>query len=516
MSALHEAASRDEKHGRARGVARRMPPGDPTTSSADAAPSGYRRLSAQDSSFVLVESDGTQPYVCAVARFEPPAGAAHTGALDIERVRAYVASRLHRLPHYRQRLAFVPVQGLPIWIDDVRFDVGCHVHHAGLPHPGGRRELQALAARIASNPLDRDRPLWEIWFVEGLAEGGFAAIVKVHHCMVDGVSGVGVITALLSPTPETSFEPAPPWSPQPPPSALTLLADGVVGLAGIGVAALRAASLALTRPLEVGASAARLATSTWQTVATGVPPLARTPLNRPIGRARRVDWRSLDLGVLRELRKRLDGTLNDVALCVVAGALSRYLRTRRVPLRGLDFRIVVPVDVRSGDGDRDAANRVSAWFVTLPLGERNPLRRFEKIREQTRRRKQSHAANAIDFFMRFADASGSTQLTSWGVRFVSSLRPYHMIVTNVHGPPVPLYLLGARMLEFHPLLPLFANQGLAIAMMSYAGRVHIGLNADWDAVRDLEVLADAFDDSLAELRDAAERRPAARRVRGPC
>ncbi len=505
MKIAREDGPDSRRHGRRGRLAPRMPLGESKTSSADAVTGAYRRLSAQDSSFVLVEADGTQPYVCAVARFEPSAQAAPGGALDIERVRAYVASRLHLLPRYRQRLAFVPVQGLPIWIDDLKFDVACHVHHAGLPRPGGRKELQALAARIASIPLDRERPLWEIWFVEGLAEGGFAAIVKVHHCMVDGVSGVGVITALLSPTPETSFEPAPPWSPQPPPSALTLLTDGVVGVANIGAAALRAAGRALSQPLETGASAARLATAAWYTLATGVPPLSQTPLNRPIGRGRRVDWLSLDLGVMRELRKRLDGTLNDVALSIVTGALSRYLRGRRVRLAGLDFRIVVPVDVRAGDGESEAANRVSAWFVTLPLAEKNPLRRFEKIREQTRQRKQSNAASAIDAFMRFADASGSTQLTAWGVRFVSSLRPYHMIVTNVHGPPVPLYLLGARMLDFHPLLPLFANQGLAIAMMSYAGQVHVGLNADWDAVRDLPALVDAFDAALAELRDAAER-----------
>jgi WS/DGAT/MGAT family acyltransferase len=456
---------------------------------------------------VLVEGDGTQPHVCAVALFDPPAGANANGALDIERVRAYVGSRLHLLPRYRQRLAFVPVQGLPIWIDDARFDVAYHVHHAGLPRPGGRRELQQIAARIASHPLDRDRPLWEIWFVEGLEGGGFAAIAKVHHCMVDGVSGVGVMTALLAPTPEERFTPGPPWTPRPPPSSLSLLADSLTGVAGAGATALRAAGLALTRPLETGAGVARLASSAWQTVATGVPPLSSTPLNRPIGRGRRVDWRSLDLGQLRELRKRLDGSLNDVALCVVSGALARYLRSRRVALRGLDFRIVVPVDMRAGESDREAANRVSAWFVTLPLAEKNPLRRFEKIREQTRQRKASYAASAIDLFLRFADASGSTPLTSWGVRLVSSLRPYHMIVTNVHGPPVPLYLLGGRMREFHPLLPLFANQGLAIAMMSYDGQVHVGLNADWDAVPDLSGLADALVTSLDELRSAAERGP---------
>jgi WS/DGAT/MGAT family acyltransferase len=456
---------------------------------------------------VLVEHDGTQPYVCAIALFDPqPGGGAGTG-LEIARLRDYIASRLHLLPRYRQRLGFIPVQGLPIWIDHENFDVAYHVHHAALPYPGGRRELQALTARIASQPLDRDRPLWEIWFVEGLEGGGFAAIAKVHHCMVDGVSGVGVMTALLSPTSETEFEPAAPWSPQPPPSLLTLLADGVAGVAGAGAAALRAAASAIASPLETGAGAARLVTSAWETVATGIPPLPGTPLNRPIGRARRVDWRSLDLAALRELRKRLDGTLNDVALSVVTGALARYLRARRVRLNGLDFRIVVPVDVRAGESDRAAANRVSAWFVTLPLGERNPVRRFEKIREQTRRRKAAQAASAIDAFLRFADGSGSTPLTALGVRFVSNLRPYHMIVTNVHGPMVPLYLLGARLRELHPLVPLFANQGLSIAMMSYDGRVHVGMNADWDAVRDLTPLAEAFEASLAELQTAAEQGP---------
>jgi WS/DGAT/MGAT family acyltransferase len=492
-------------------------PGGSTTSNTDApatAERAYARLSAQDSTFVLVESDGTQPHVCAVALFDPPPQASRGGALDIERVRAYVASRLHLLPHYRQRLSFVPVQGLPIWIDDERFDVAYHVHHAGLPRPGGRRELQAIAARIASHPLDPDRPLWEIWFVEGLDNGGYAVIAKVHHCMVDGVSGVGVMTALLSPSPDPTFAPAQTWTPRPPPSLLDLLTDSVSGIAGAGVAAVRAAGSALSQPLEAGAGVLRLANSAWQTVATGVPPLAPTPLNRPIGRGRRVDWRSLDLGMLRELRKRLDGTLNDVALTVVSGGLARYLRARRVPLRGLGFRVVVPVDMRSGDGDRESANRVSAWFVTLPLADKDPLRRFDKIREQTRRRKAARAASAIDVFLRVADASGSTQLTAWGVRLVSSLRPYHLIVTNVHGPPVPLYLLGARMREFHPLLPLFANQGLAIAMMSYDGQVHVGLNADWDAVPDLETLGDALEASLAELRDAAVRgkRPARRRA----
>jgi WS/DGAT/MGAT family acyltransferase len=244
----------------------------------------------------------------------------------------------------------------------------------------------------------------------------------------------------------------------------------------------------------------------WLTLRGGLVPPADSPLNRPIGQQRRVEWVSFDLDELRDLRKRLDGSLNDVVLGVVAGTLRGYLKRRGVKLRGLELRAVVPVDMRGGQVDLSVGNRVSSWFVDLPVGESRPLRRFERIRAQTRRLKRGEAAQAIDGFMRFADWTGSSRLTFLGVNLIGALRPYNLVVTNVHGPQLPLYLLGAPLREFHPLLPLFERQGLAMAAMSYLGRVSFGLSADWNLVPDLHELPALLADSVAELRGAAHAR----------
>lgn len=467
----------------------------------------YERLSAQDASFLQFENAGSPSHVTAVAVFEGGGrAAASTGALDIELVRAHVASRLHLLPHYRQRLAWTPIQGHPIWVDDAAFDLGCHIRHAGLPAPGDHSRLKELAGRIASQPLDRSRPLWELWFVEGLAGGGFAAIAKIHHCMVDGVSGVGVLQALLSPDAQQPLEQAPPWTPRPAPGALGFLADGVAGGAEFSASLVREAAGALVSPRETLGRVLGGAGAAWLTLRGGLVPPADSPLNRPIGQQRRVEWTSCDLHELRDLRKRLDGSLNDVVLSVVAGTLRRFLKRRGVKLRGLDLRAVVPVDMRGGQVDLSVGNRVSSWFVDLPVGESRPLRRFERIRAQTRRLKRSEAAQAIDGFMRFADWTGSSRLTFLGVNLIGAIRPYNLVVTNVHGPQLPLYLLGAPLREFHPLLPLFERQGLAMAAMSYLGRVSFGLSADWNLVPDLHELPALLTESLAELRTLATAR----------
>jgi len=467
----------------------------------------YERLSAQDASFLQFENAGTPSHVTAVAVFDGGGRAtASTGALDMELVRAHVASRLHLLPHYRQRLARTPLQGHPIWVDDADFDLGCHLRHAGLPAPGDHARLKELAGRIASQPLDRARPLWELWFVEGLAGGGFAAIAKVHHCMVDGVSGVGVLQALLSPDAEQALEEEAPWTPRPVPGTLTFLADGVVGGAEFSASLVREAAGALLSPRETLGRALGGAGAALLTLRGGLVPPADSPLNRPIGQQRRVEWTSFDLHELRDLRKRLDGSLNDVVLAAVAGTLRRYLLRRGVKLRGLELRVVVPVDMRGGQVDLRVGNRVSSWFVDLPVGESRPARRFERIRAQTRRLKRSEAAQAIDGFMRFADWTGSSSLTFLGVNLIGAIRPYNLIVTNVHGPQFPLYLLGAPLREFHPLLPLFERQGLALAAMSYLGRVSFGLSADWNVVPDVQQIPALLGESIAELRDVATSR----------
>lgn len=469
--------------------------------------SSYERLSAQDASFVHFEDAGSPSHVTAIAVFESGGRAAESnGALDMDLVRAHVASRLHLLPHYRQRLASTPFQGHPIWVDDQAFDIACHVRHAGLPAPGDDARLKELAGRIASQPLDRSRPLWELWFVEGLAGGRFAAIGKIHHSMVDGVSGMGVLQALLSSDRHQPLEEPQPWTPRPPPGTLEFLADGVVGGAEFSVSLVREATTALVSPRATLGRVLGGVGAAWETLRAGLVPPGETLLNRPIGIQRRAEWCSLDLQELRDLRKRLDGSINDLVLSLVAGTLRGYLQRRGVNLRGSQLRVIVPVDMRSGPVDLRVGNRVSNWFVDLPVGESRPLRRFERIRAQTRQLKRSEAAQAIDGFLRFADWTGSSSLALLGVNFVSLMRPYNLIVTNVHGPQFPLYLLGAPLREFYPLLPLFERQGLAIAVMSCLGRVCFGLSADWGIVPDVHELPGLVAESFAELRSAADAR----------
>jgi WS/DGAT/MGAT family acyltransferase len=474
---------------------------------------GYERLSAQDRSFLLFDGGRGQLNICAVALFEPGPLLVR-GALDVERLRAYVASRLQLLAHHRQRVDALPLWGPPIWVDDERFDLAHHVRHAALPSPGSRRQLRELAARIASESLDPRRPLWELWAVEGLEGGGFALVAKVHHCMVDGVSGVALAAQLLSPSPEASFEPACAWQPRPPPGLLELLGDGLSGLAQRSKDALRGAADALSRPQATASLALEAAASSVAALRAGFTPAARSALNQPIGRQRRLELRAIELAELRDLRKRLDGSLNDVVLALVAGALHHFLRERGAGVERRDLRVIVPVDTRTGSDATRAGNRVSAWFLDLPVGERDPRRRFERIRAQTRERKHSHPEQGVDLFLRFADWSGLSPLANLGVSLTGWLRPYNLIVTNVRGPELPLYLLGARLREFYPLLPLFEGQGLAVAALSYLGRLYFGLTADWDQLPDLERLGAALESSLGELRERAEnpeRRPPQRR-----
>lgn len=465
---------------------------------------GFERLSAQDSSFVIFEGLGSHIHVTAIAVFELGPLLASQGGLDMQRVRAHIGSRLHLLPHYRKKLAYTFLQRHCIWVDDPRFDLAYHVRHTALPRPGGDEELKEITGRIASQPLERDRPLWEIWFVEGLAGDRFAAVAKVHHSLVDGVSGVGVLTSLLSPTAETTIARAPKWKPQPPPGILDFLGDGVSRSAEFSVSVARTLIDAVASPRAAIDNVAEGAGAAWETLSGGLTRPAKTPINQPIGGQRRIDWKDLDLAEVRDIRKRLDGSINDVVLTIVSGAVRRLLRRRRVSLKGLDFRITVPVDIRDGEADLGVQNKVSSWFLSLPIAQRDPKRRFERIRAQTRRLKALNAARGIDLFMRLADASGSTLLPSGLVAIVSILNPYNMIVSNIRGPEFPLYLLGARLTDFHAHLPLFENQGLAVAAMSYLDKIHLGLTGDWDLMPDLAEFARDLDAAASELREVAD------------
>jgi len=466
--------------------------------------SSYEPLSAQDSSFILLEGPGMHMHVSAVAIFEAATLGTRDDRLPIEQLRAYVKSRLHQMPHYRQRLKFTPIQRHPIWVDDGHFNLEYHVRETALPKPGSENQLKELAGRILSQQLDRQKPLWEMWLVNGLEGNCFALLSKVHHCMADGITGTSLMSALLSPEPVAAIEEGPHWEPTAPPGRLELAFDEIRRAASLPLSALGALRNGLRRPVTTAENVLENAAAVWHALTAGSHIPSETPFNEPIGTHRRVDWCTLDLAEIKEVRKRLNGTVNDVLLTIATGAMRRFLDRRHVKFDHLEFRVVVPVNMRRDHVDGDAANRVSAWFIRLPVTQRDPLAQFAAVKEETRELRQAKAAQGIDLFLRFADWSGSDPLTVWVMRFASSLRLYNMVVSNVPGPQRPLYLLGARLQAIYPQIPLFVNQGLGIAVMSYCGKVCFGLIGDWDLVPDLAALTSSIEWSFGQLKTAAE------------
>jgi WS/DGAT/MGAT family acyltransferase len=487
---LHLFASRDRFRAILRYARRRMAQDG----------SAYQRLSAQDGSFVLFEGPGAPMHLSAVVIFETGSLTNGLGGLDIERFRAHVAARLPERGGYRQRLGFTPLGRRPVWVDDAGFDLRRHVRHVALPPPGDDAQLRELSGQILSHPLDRDRPLWEMWVVENLSGGRFAVIAKLHHSLVDGIAGIGLVQALLSGAPETESGPAPEYQPEPQPG----FAEQLLNEAGHALSGLGAVGSALLNPWTATERASSGLSALWDTAQRGLRLPPTTPINGPHGTQRRIDWGTLDLHEIHDLRKRLDGTVNDVVLAVVSGALRRFFRARGVPLKDLEFRVTVPVNLR-GEDEARIGNRVGALFIDLPLSERDPRRRFATIRDRTRDAKGSRCAEGIDAIHRFLDWSHADPLVGLGSRLVYNIRPHNMVVTSIPGPSFPLYLLESRLLELHPQLPLFANQGLGVAAASYCGKVHIDWVAAWDLVPDLDLLTDALEPAFDELREAAAR-----------
>ena len=457
------------------------------------------RLTGLDASFLHIESDTSHMHVAGVMLFEgsPPAQEELVEALE---------RKLHLVPRYRQRLAFVPLgQGRPRWVDDPHFNLDYHVRVTGLPAPGDEEQLKALAGRVFSQQLDRDKPLWEMYVVEGLAGGDrFAILSKTHHALVDGISGVDIASVLfdLSPEPAPVPEPARRWLPRPLPSRGQLLAEALIERATVPAEIARGVRAAFRAPRRLASTAVGALAGVGALAWTGVNPAPPTPYNTSIGPHRRFTWVRCSLADVKAIKNALGGTVNDVMLAIVAGALGRDLRRRGVTTDGLELKAMVPVSVRSEEARGALGNQVAAMMAPLPVGCKDPIVRLEQIGTAMGRLKESGQAVGAQMLTELTGFAPPT-IMGQASRLVVRQRFFNLVVTNVPGPQVPLYMLGRTMVEAFPMVPLAPNQALGVAIMSYNGRINFGLVGDFDVMADIDQLARDFSASLEELAEAA-------------
>ena len=459
----------------------------------------YERLSAMDLSFLAMEDGKAHMHIGSVSIFEAGPLRKPDGGLDFERVLAFIDAQLHKVPRFRQKLAWVPGFGQPVWIDDARFNLLYHVRHTALPPPGDMRQLKRMTGRILSQEFDRGKPLWEYWFVDGLEGDRFALVAKVHHCMADGISGVAIGKLLVGTRPDYEPPPARPWLPRPAPTGSQLFAQELRHRAIAPFSLLRSSRPEGERPPEpvaaVGGGLRRLIENAWS-AAGGT---SQTPLNVEVGPHRRFDGLRLPLDALRRIGSRAGGKLNDVVLALASGALRSFLQRRGVDVDDLDFRALVPVSVRSEAEQGSLGNRVSGMLTRLPLDEKDPWQRLLRVVETTHELKASGQSGAMDRVIRAADLLLPAPLLGALFRAGAHSSVANIVITNVPGAQAPVYLLGARQLETYPVVPLVGNQALGIALMSYDGNLYWGLNADWDVVPDLHDLVESVRAGFEEL-----------------
>jgi diacylglycerol O-acyltransferase / wax synthase len=456
------------------------------------------RLTSIDASFLSNESSSSHMHVGAVLVFEGPPPR-YEDFLD------HVRSRLEQVPRFRQKLTFPPLEaGRPLWIDDSAFNLTYHVRHTALPSPGSEEQLRRLTGRVFSQRLDRSKPLWELWLVQGLERNRFALLSKTHHALVDGVAGVDISTVLfdVKPVPEPAGEEHE-WIPKPEPSTVQLLARGVADVAAVPLKAAERLAGAVQHPeaaaRRVGDGLGALSEVAWNFA----NPAPDVPLNVEIGTHRRFIWARSELATFKRIKDALGGTVNDVVLAVVTGALRKWLDRRGIRTEGLELRALVPVSIRAEDERGQLGNRIAAMRGPLPVYVEDPVRRLQVVREAMGELKQSKQALGAEVISRFNDFAPPTLLAQ-AARINFSTRLFNLIVTNVPGPQIPLYVLGRELEEVFPVAFLPQNHALAIAIMSYNGRINFGLLADYDAMEDVEVISEGIADALQELVEAAK------------
>jgi diacylglycerol O-acyltransferase / wax synthase len=455
------------------------------------------RLTAVDASFLTNESSSSHMHVGAILVFEGPP----PRYVDLVE---HVRGRLRQVPRFRQKLVVPPLEaGRPLWADDVNFNLTYHIRHTALPAPGGEAQLKRLAGRIFSQQLDRSKPLWEMWMAQGLERDRFAILTKTHHAMVDGISGVDIGTVLFD------FEPAPEpaaveddWVPQPEPGTAELIARGVADVAAAPIKLAERAMEAVRSPETTARRAVEALEGLSEVITAFADPAPDVPLNQEIGPHRRYVWARSELATFKRIKDALGGTVNDVVLAAVTGSLRSWLHRRGVRTEGLELRALVPVSIRGEDERGNLGNRIALMRGPLPVYVEDPARRLRTISQEMEGLKRSKQALGAEVISRFNDFAPPTLLAQ-ASRINFSTRLFNTIVTNVPGPQLPLYVLGRELEEVFPVAFLPQNHALAIAIMSYNGKVGFGLLGDYDSMEDIESIADGVNESLAELEQAA-------------
>jgi WS/DGAT/MGAT family acyltransferase len=441
------------------------------------------RLTALDSTFLhLEEHSAAHMHVALVMVFE---GEAPTLQEFID----HVVNRLHLVPRYRQRLAFVPFgQGRPVWTDDPHFNPSYHIRHTALPKPADETALKRLAGRLFSQRLDRSKPLWEMWLVQNMSGGRFALIAKTHHALVDGISGVDITTVLFDAAREPAAPTAPPtpWSAKPLPGRAKLLGEALMERSTVPAEMVRGGRALLRTPRRALGQVKEGLASIGATTLTGISaPAPPSPFNVPIGPHRRYSFLDADLGTLKAVKDSLGGTLNDTVLTTVTLALGRYLRSHGHDTDGLVLKAMVPVSVRTRAQRGALGNQVAAMWAPLPVGVENPAECLHKIAAAMEELKSGGQAVGAQVLTNLAGFAPPTIL-SQAARLQARQPFFNLVITNVPGPQFPLYVLGRRLEVLYPVVPLAQRQALGIAVMSYDGHLGFGLLGDYDALPNIE------------------------------
>jgi len=466
--------------------------------------SHYEPLSALDAAMVFMETDSVPMHVGIVAIFDGT-DSFHKGEIDEPRVRAHIAGLIDDLPRHRQRLAFVPIERHPIWVDAEHVDLHHHVRFVSLSPPGTDAEFKELVSWLISARLDPERPLWEVIVVRGLEGDRFAMVCKLHHCMVDGVAASRVFRTFFPFDAGAPDRIATPSSPRAAPSGMPLVVAEVARRARIAVSFTRSARKSLAESTAPRDTIRREARGMIEALRTKVTPAHRGPLNPPsIGSDHTFDWVRLDLHAVKSVRKRLGATINDVALAIVAGAVRRYLAKHADRCGAAPFRVLVPFDTRAIARVRgESGNRVVPTLAVLPVELPTPRARYDAISRSTRAIKASGQVRGL---MRLEDLANLAVVAPIAglVRAATRFWAGNLIVTNVPGPLAPCYFLGARLKEAYPIVPIMANQALGVALFTYADGLHFGFHADRSAVPDLGDFRSFVQDELVALAGEAE------------